>query len=277
MIEEADHVRADQFAGHAQAADLAGRNRGIGAGAQHAFGKLALGGARHDAHLRETLAHDYGHDQVVFVQRQAGDQAGGAAQSCFFQNVFFGGVADNVEHFLQGAGMQLLQLADIFLGDVHHHVRSIGLLQFGHRMPAGVSQAADNVVAGQLVYVMLHSAPPERLLELHFHHEGGHDRKNINRDRDPEQHNADVEHAQRGIVAGINDFSVAHSGQSDDRHVEGLEKSDGGAAEQAISGGADRDQDQQTGLARAGDVCGGPSRYRRHSSIRFATSPLHPV
>ena len=97
----------------------------------------------------------------------------------------------------------------------------------------------------QLVNVMLHSAPPERLLELHFHHECGHDRKNINRDRDPEQHNPDVEHAQRGIVAGINDFSVAHSGQRDDRHVKGLEESDGGAAEHAISRGADHDQDQQ--------------------------------
>ena len=73
-------MRTDQFAGHAQAADVAGRNRGIGPGPQHAFGKLALRRARHNAHLGEALAHDYGYHQIVFIERQGGDQALGAAQ-----------------------------------------------------------------------------------------------------------------------------------------------------------------------------------------------------
>ncbi len=119
--------------------------------------------------------------------------------------------------------------------------------KLGHRVPAGISQAANNVMARQLVNMMLHSAPPERLLELHFHHEGSHDRKNIDRDRDPKKHNADVEHAKNGIVAGIDDFSVTYPGQRNDRHVQGLEESDGRAAEHAISSGADHDQDQQQG------------------------------
>ena len=70
------------------------------------------------------------------------------------------------------------------------------------------------------------------LRELHFHQEGGHDRKNVDRDRNSEQHDADIENAQSGIVAGVDDLAVSHPRQGDDRHVQGLQERDGGAAEQ---------------------------------------------
>src|SRR6185369_15673171 len=67
-VEESDYMRTDQFAGHAQPADVAGRDRRIGPGAYHALGKLALRRARHNAHFGEALAHDYSDDQIVFVE-----------------------------------------------------------------------------------------------------------------------------------------------------------------------------------------------------------------
>jgi hypothetical protein len=51
--------------------------------------------------------------------------------------------------------------------------------------------------------------------------------------------------AQSGIVSGIDDLAISHTRNCDDRHIEGLEKGDGGTTEQPVSCDAQNNEDQQ--------------------------------
>jgi len=46
-------------------------------------------------------------------------------------------------------------------------------------------------------------------------------------------------------VSGIDDLAISHTRNCDDRHIEGLEKGDGGTTEQPVSCDAQNNEDQQ--------------------------------
>src|ERR1700756_4957750 len=90
---------------------------------------------------------------------------------------------------------------------------------------ASVSQPANDVVIGEVFDPSFHFSSPEEVRNLALYQKCGYDRENVDRNGHPAKDNEDVENSQRRVLAGIDHLVITHSCEGNDRHVEGLQKS----------------------------------------------------
>ncbi len=106
-----------------------------------------------------------------------------------------------------------------------------GRLQLSDHLPAGAPGPADDDVVGQLLD-LLHGGPgAEGLSQVHLDDGRGDE-------GEPESHGGDAAHEQDAgerpprVVQGP-DLLVAHGGEGDDRHVQGVGERPAGELEEA--------------------------------------------
>src|SRR5271168_3832699 len=171
--------------------------------------------------------------------------------------------------------MSFLQALDLFFRRFDGDELCSSLDEFLSGVAAGVAEAADDNVAGNFVDAFLHAASPEWVRDFNFDDEGGDYGKHIDRGGDAEDHDEHVEDAKGRMVRGLDDLSVADAGDGDDGHIERLQEADGVTAEEKVADYAEGDEaEEESSGEEEAFLRGHP---RRHSSMRFATRPLHPV
>ena len=117
-----------------------------------------------------------------------------------------GRIANDVEHFTKEVGMGFPYLLDqILAGFDDHKIRTGSMHLVGH-VPSGISQAADNEVAGCVIDSLLHSASPEWIGVFEVHKECGYHGEDINGEGHSNQDHADVEYPKERVMAGVDDF-----------------------------------------------------------------------
>jgi len=238
-------VRSQHLAGDSHTADLVRRNCGIGTGFEESFSEFQIGTASDDANIRIPLPRKYGDDQVLLVTGQHADEAPGAIDPQFFEHISVGGVTDYIQHSPVNSIFIVHKALDMFLVVVNHYVRTLGSLEFIDRVAAGVSESTDDVVVLELADSLKHLTSPKDVGDLAFHEESSHHREHVQHDHHAEDDHENVEYPQQGVVRGIDDLGVAHAGESDDRHVEGVEEGDRGSAQDSVAGYADCQDDEK--------------------------------
>ncbi len=191
---------------------------------QHAIGKFPLRGAGHNKQVIKCLVCDNGHHQVVLVLGKSGNQALGVFDARFAE--ISSSVASPTTYNMSTIEFRvgLAHFLDRIFVEIDHDVVRPGSMQLLHRIPAGISKTADNVVSPEFADSFLHAASPKRICDFDFYQESRHHGKHIDRDRHTEQHHCHVEDPQGGVMGGVHNFSITDSGQRDDGHVECLQE-----------------------------------------------------
>src|ERR1035438_5907418 len=172
--------------------------------------------------------------------------------ACPAESFLLGSIAYDVKQFAKEIGVGLAHFLEQVLMEIDDNIVRPSSMHLFRDMSTGSSKAADDVVAPQFADSFLHSASPKRICELDFDQEGRDHGKYIDRHSYTEQHHPHVEDSQSGIMRGVDNFSIANSGEGDDGHVECLQKGDGGSAEQAIADHGQRDQADEKNCAQDG-------------------------
>lgn len=102
-------------------------------------------------------------------------------------------------------------------------------------MPAGFTQSADNVMLSQIGDSLLHPAPPKYVAKFTIDEKCCELREDIDGDRYADHHDEHVEDTQGMVVRGIDDLSVADSGERHNSHVHGIQESNVGPSDDAIA------------------------------------------
>src|ERR1017187_6604434 len=147
--------------------------------------------------------------------------------ACPTESFLLGSIAYDVKQFAKEIGVGLAHLLEQVLMEIDDNIVRPSSMHLFRYVAAGVSNAADDVVAPELADSFLHAASPKRICELDFDQESRDHGKYIDRHRHTEQHYSHVEDSQSGIMRGVDNFSIANSGERDDGHVKGLQKGDG--------------------------------------------------
>src|ERR1700691_3231032 len=245
QIKKSYDLGANGFTRHPESANVTWRDCGFCPRPQHAVRKLLLGGAGYDEQIGEFLVGYDRHHQVVFILRKNGDQALGMFDAGFAEGFLFGGVTHDVQHVAEEIGVGLADFLDRLLVEVNDYIVRPGAMQFFRRVPAGISQAADDIVSPEFADSFLHGASPKGICDFDFYQESRHHGKHVDRDRYAEEDHSHVEDAEGGVMSGVHNLSIANAGQCYNGHIECLQKSDGWSAEQAIASNAYRDETQE--------------------------------
>lgn len=221
-VEEADHPRAEELRGDAQAADHI-RGHHAGSAGTEEF-RAGAGGVELGGDLERPIEFLGGEDEVeVFlVVVQAGDQGAGFLDAGLEEHLVVGGIpfqgrerGDSLTEGFEGAGAV-----------VDDDEGALGLVEFLGGEDADILDAADNVVLVHFLDPLQVLLIEEVFLEAALDEEGGEVGDGVgDRDHGGEDH-YDVEDGQSCAALGIEQVCIADGGDADDDHVEAAEEGD---------------------------------------------------
>ncbi len=168
--------------------------------------------------LQVELACRERDEDIVGVVRHRGDERGGALDPGLTQH---GVLERRADHVQAPRGLEVgLQRG---IGIDHHH-RHAGLLELFDDDLSKAPEAAHDHVTFQRPNRAIHAPPPERLAQAPLDQVLGDVHRGVEGGSDADEDEADrVDAARR---AARSHLLVAHRGERDDRHVEGLEEAE---------------------------------------------------